>query len=60
MVVNRGELCGFCVVVFVVEKHANFWRFIFRGIVNGYLSPMMCDLSMAEVLFGGVDCRDEE
>jgi hypothetical protein len=29
MVVNRGELCGVCVVVFVVEKHANFWRFIF-------------------------------
>jgi hypothetical protein len=24
LVVNRGNLCGSCVVIFVVEKHANF------------------------------------
>jgi hypothetical protein len=28
---NRGALCGFCVVILQVEKHANFLNFIFCG-----------------------------
>jgi hypothetical protein len=30
-VVNRGNLCGPCVVIFVVEIHANLQKYLFSG-----------------------------
>jgi hypothetical protein len=31
LMVDRGNLCGSCVVIVVVEKHANFSKYIFRS-----------------------------
>jgi hypothetical protein len=35
LLVDRGNLCGFCVVIFEVEKHANFSKYIFDPVREG-------------------------
>jgi hypothetical protein len=35
LMADRGNLCGSCVVIFVVEKHANFSKYIFDPVRKG-------------------------